>query len=259
MPRRAVVTGIAVVALAVPALAPPVADAARFGKRTLSQGSSGSDVRTLQRYLTRAGFRVRADGMYGRATTRAVRRFERNLELRVDGVFSRRDARALTSTLTPHVSGGATYVAPPRPPRRDQTVAGEKARLTADGFAIPPASAPPAVKAVIAAGNVIAKKPYKWGGGHGRWNDSGYDCSGSVSYALHGGGLLASSMPSGGFMNWQQAGRGKWITTRANGGHIYMIVAGLRFDTSAVRVAGSRWTTVMRSARGFSGRHPRGY
>ena len=107
-----------------------------------------------------------------------------------------------------------------------------------------PADAPAAVKAVIAAGNRIATKPYKYGGGHARWEDSGYDCSGSVSYALHGGGLLSSSMPSGGFTSWGASGQGRWITIYANSGHMYMVVAGLRFDTSGA--SPSRWQSDMR-------------
>ena len=85
---------------------------------------------------------------------------------------------------------------------------------------------------MIAAGNRIAKKPYKYGGGHAKLRDSGYDCSGSVSYALRGGKLMRGAMDSGGFMRWGRSGRGTWITIRANRGHAYMIVAGLRFDTS---------------------------
>jgi cell wall-associated NlpC family hydrolase len=255
--RRTAPAVIAVLLTAMTAaILPATAGAARFGSRTLAQGSVGSDVKTLQRYLTRAGYRVGADGEFGARTRRAVRRFERDLELRVDGVVTRRDARVLKRAITPVPTGGATYVPPPP---KQLVTPGEKAKLTPDGFAIPPASAPPAVKAAILAGNKIAKKPYKWGGGHGRWEDSGYDCSGSVSYVLHAAGLLSSSMPSGGFMNWGARGRGKWFTIRSHGSHMYAVIAGLRFDTSASRIAGSRWTTQMRSARGFSGRHPAGY
>jgi hypothetical protein len=101
--------------------------------------------------------------------------------------------------------------------------------------------------------------PYRYGGGHGRWKDTGYDCSGSVSYALHGGGLLDASMPSGGFTSWGESGPGKWITTYANGGHMYMVVAGLRFDTSGRSRTGSRWQKSMRSSSGFTVRHPEGF
>ena len=127
-----------------------------------------------------------------------------------------------------------------------------------DGMAVAPASAPEEVKEMIEAGNRIATKPYKYGGGHGRWRDSGYDCSGSVSYVLHAAGLLTTPMDSSGFMSYGRRGRGSWVTIRTNPGHAYIIVAGLRFDTSARKVSGSRWTDEMRSARGYTGRHPKG-
>jgi hypothetical protein len=111
---------------------------------------------------------------------------------------------------------------------------------------------------VIAAGNVIAKEPYKWGGGHGRWDDDGYDCSGSVSYALHGAGLLDSPLVSGDFAHWGDRGNGRWITIYANADHVYMVVAGIRFDTSARSRTGSRWTTEDRSSAGFAVTHPDG-
>lgn len=133
---------------------------------------------------------------------------------------------------------------------------GAKARLTRRGFAIPPAAAPPRVKKVIRAGNRIAKKPYKWGGGHGRLYDSGYDCSGSISFTLQKARLMRGSLASTGFMSWGRRGRGKWITIYSNPGHAYMVVAGLRFDTSARKRTGSRWTREMRSRRGYRATHP---
>lgn len=145
-------------------------------------------------------------------------------------------------------SGGAQF-APP---------VGERARLTRAGLAIAPRSAPAEVVAAIRAANRIARKPYRYGGGHGRWRDTGYDCSGSVSFALHAAGLLRRPLASGGLMRWGSRGRGRWITTYANAGHAYMVVAGLRFDTSARKRTGSRWTRVMRSARGYKRRHALG-
>jgi hypothetical protein len=139
------------------------------------------------------------------------------------------------------------------------TAHGAKARLTSTGLAIPPAAAPPRVQAAIRAGNRIAKKPYKWGGGHAILNDSGYDCSGSVSFALRGGRLMTSSMASTGFMSWGRRGKGRWITIRANSGHVYMVIAGLRFDTSARGIGGSRWTAQMRSPHGYVATHPPGF
>ena len=135
---------------------------------------------------------------------------------------------------------------------------GEQATLGADGLAVAPDSAPQQVKDIIAAGNEIASKPYKYGGGHGRWKDTGYDCSGSMSYAFHGAGMLDTALDSTGFMSWGDAGKGTWVTTYANAGHSYMVVAGLRFDTSGATADGSRWHTSMRSGRGYTVRHPEG-
>jgi cell wall-associated NlpC family hydrolase len=132
---------------------------------------------------------------------------------------------------------------------------GPRARVLKDGTAIAPDNAPEPVKRVIQAGNAISKLPYKWGGGHGAWRDNGYDCSGSVSFALAGAGLLRSPLTSGAFARWGAAGPGKWITIYANGGHVFMFVAGLRFDTSGQGRAGTRWQDASRSVGGFSVRH----
>lgn len=164
-------------------------------------------------------------------------------------------APAAAGAATTTANGGAVAGKPPVVPT---SVPGGKAKLTRTGRAIPPAAAPVQVQAAIRAGNRIAKKPYKWGGGHALLNDTGYDCSGSVSYALRGGKLMTSSMASTGFMSWGRRGPGRWITVRANGGHVYMLIAGLRFDTSARSSTGSRWTTQMRSPRGFVATHPAG-
>ena len=224
----------------------PAADAARYGSRTLKRGMEGSDVKTLQRYLTKAGYRTTRDGQFGRGTVRNVKRFERKKELRVNGVVIRSDAR-----LIKRAAAAAS-------PQDDTAPSPTRARIR-NGLAIAPASAPPRVKQVIAAANKIAKKPYVYGGGHGDGESSGYDCSGSVSYALKGGRMLGRSLDSTGFMSYGKPGRGKWITTRANSGHAYMIVAGLRFDTSARKRTGTRWSRRMRSPRGYTARHPRGF
>jgi hypothetical protein len=125
------------------------------------------------------------------------------------------------------------------------------------GQAQAPGGAPPAVGLVMAAGNAIAGLPYLYGGGHGGFKDTAYDCSGSISYALAAAGLVTSPMSSGPFMSWGQPGPGKWITVYANAGHAYMVVAGWRFDTSALR-GGTRWTRAMRPSGGFVARHPPG-
>jgi hypothetical protein len=111
---------------------------------------------------------------------------------------------------------------------------------------------------MIEAGNVIARSPYKWGGGHGKWTDNGYDCSGSVSFVLASAGYLESPLASGPLMSWGEPGPGKWVTIYAHAGHVWMTVAGIRFDTSGARVTGSRWQNEMRSTAGFVARHPRG-
>jgi peptidoglycan hydrolase CwlO-like protein len=122
----------------------------------------------------------------------------------------------------------------------------------------PPAGAPAAVAQVIAAGNAIATLPYIWGGGHGSFHASGYDCSGSVSYALAAAGLLSSPLDSTGFESWGLPGPGRWITVYANATHAWMVVAGWRFDTVALAEGGTRWSQAMASTGGFVARHPPG-
>jgi hypothetical protein len=135
-----------------------------------------------------------------------------------------------------------------------------KARLLKNGMLIPPKSAPPRVKAVIAAANRIRTKPYIWGGGHARWQDRGYDCSGSVSYALHGGSFLESPLPSGPMEKWGLPGEGRWITVYANGGHAYAVIAGVRWDTSGdASGTGPRWHEDLRDNVGYVARHPAGF
>jgi cell wall-associated NlpC family hydrolase len=136
---------------------------------------------------------------------------------------------------------------------------GPQARVLPDGTAQAPEDAPDVVKRVILAANEIAKFPYKWGGGHGAWRDNGYDCSGSVSFALAGAGLLDRPLASGGFFDYGDPGPGEWITIYTNPGHMFMVVAGLRFDTSGRGRAGTRWQEAPRSVRGFVVRHPPGF
>jgi cell wall-associated NlpC family hydrolase len=228
------------------------AQAAEYASRTLKVGSSGSDVRALQRYLDSAGYDTDIDGQFGPGTRDSVMDFETAEERRANGKASRSEQllvreRAEATEATEPVAEEPVSEAPV-----------EEAYLDDDGLAVAPESAPEQVKAIIAAGNEIAAKPYKYGGGHGRWRDSGYDCSGSLSYVLHAAGLLDTPLDSSGFMRWGERGRGQWVTIRSNPSHAYMIVAGLRFDTSARRVTGNRWSDEMRSARGFAGRHPEG-
>jgi cell wall-associated NlpC family hydrolase len=136
-----------------------------------------------------------------------------------------------------------------------------QATLTSDGLAVAPIGAPAAVQEVIAAGNEIARLPYRYGGGHMTYEDTAYDCSGSISYVFAAAHLLDHTVVSGDLENWGKAGPGKWITVFANAGHTFMYVAGLRFDTVALAETGSRWSD--RSAnepdlKTFSVRHPAG-
>lgn len=154
-----------------------------------------------------------------------------------------REARASLANFTKHLNTTAFLQTGPR------------ARVLRDGTAVAPENAPDVVKRVIMAANEIAKFPYKWGGGHGAWRDNGYDCSGSVSFALAGAGLLRSPLTSGGFLGYGSPGRGRWITIYTHYGHIFMVVGGLRFDTSGQGRAGTRWQDEPRSTAGFAMRH----
>jgi septal ring factor EnvC (AmiA/AmiB activator) len=134
---------------------------------------------------------------------------------------------------------------------------GQEAEVINESEASAPASAPQAVKDVVSAGNAIATTPYIWGGGHGSFESEGYDCSGAVSYALHGGGLLESPLDSTGLETWGEPGPGRWITVYANSGHAWMVVAGIAFDT--VGGPGPRWHDPwVDSPEGFIARHPAG-
>ena len=229
---------------------PPAAEArGKLGDRTLHKGSHGRDVRSLQRALTRLGHRTVADGVYGRATRRSVRGYERSEALKADGVVSRRQGRGIRKRLR--------RLRDARTPTEPQVPA---VTLAADGrTAVAPPDAPAEVQAAVEAANRITDKPYRYGGGHGRWEDRGYDCSGAVSYVLHGAGLLGASMASSGFMGWGEVGRGRWITVYAHGGHAYIVIGGLRFDTSGRGERGPRWRPEPRSARGYRIRHPEGF
>jgi cell wall-associated NlpC family hydrolase len=143
-------------------------------------------------------------------------------------------------------------------PQATPPTSGQTAVLGSDGLAVAPIGAPQAVKDAIAAANAIASYPYVWGGGHGSFESSGYDCSGAVSYALHGAGLLTSPLDSTGLTTWGEPGEGNWISVYGNSGHVYAVIAGLRWDTSDTGGTGPSWHTDMRSSAGFIPRHPAG-
>jgi hypothetical protein len=178
---------------------------------------------------------------------------------------------------TPSTGGTAFEEEPPPPPMLEPglwsgpEVPGTKAALLADGTAAAPADAPAQVKQAIWAANALQALPYRYGGGHNLEFDvaDGADCSGTVSFALHAGGLLKVPLDSGSFMSWGRGGRGAWITVFTNPGHAYAKIAGLRLDTSvagmsrtakgfaaSVFESGPRWRPLGRSPRGFIKRHP---
>jgi peptidoglycan hydrolase CwlO-like protein len=135
-----------------------------------------------------------------------------------------------------------------------------RATIDSNGDAIPPSNAPLAVRGAIEAANQIDNLPYIWGGGHGSFTASGYDCSGAVSFALHGGGLLSSPLDSTGFEVWGASGAGNWITVFANSGHAWAMIAGLRWDTAGNGSDGPRWSTELNeNTADFVARHPAGY
>jgi len=216
-----------------------------FGGRLLKTGMRGPSVREMQEYLSAAGFPVTDDGSFGSATQQAVIGFEASKSLTQDGIMSLAVANALRAAVT----------------AVDSNNTGQNAVLTPQGLAVAPVNAPPVVKEVIAAANQIATLPYIYGGGHAAWTDTGYDCSGSTSFALHGAGLISAPEDSGELESYGQPGPGVWITLWANGGHVYMNIAGLWFDTAAQSSANGqdRWsTTRISSASGFVERHPGG-
>jgi hypothetical protein len=163
-------------------------------------------------------------------------------------------------------SGGASFAPGPGPQStpRHPVVQGSVAKIVG-GLAYAPSYAPIQVQRAIWAGDQIRHKPYCYAGGHGRWNDSCYDCSGTVSYVLHAAGLLNTSMDSGELMSWGQKGAGAWITVYTNPGHAFIEIAGIRFDTSSEQDprpapgSGPRWRPLVASAAGFVARHPTGF
>jgi peptidoglycan hydrolase-like protein with peptidoglycan-binding domain len=223
--RRRALLLTALIVTAVPGTAAAARPHWHLGDRPLRVGATGHDVRVLQDFLTRDGFPTAVDGGFGPATRTAVRHFQTAAGLTASGTVGPKTVAALRR-------GAASATAP--------------------------LGAPDAVVAAIDAGNRIAKLPYRYGGGHKSFDDTAYDCSGSVSYALHAAGLLTNTETSGELESFGEAGPGSWITIYANADHVYAVIAGVRFDTSGQRQAGSRWQAAMRSGSGFVVRHPAG-
>jgi peptidoglycan hydrolase-like protein with peptidoglycan-binding domain len=233
-------------AAAVPPPSPPtVLSSGGVEAGSPSPAPTGS-VRLLQRRLG-----LSPDGVFGPATARAVKRFQATHGLGQDGVV-----------------GAATWAA--------LGVRGRHPVLQAAGTTVPAAGAGPAGDAVpvttppptgtiptpiilaVGAADRIARLPYRWGGGHASWAAAGYDCSGSVSYVLHGAGLLSSPEDSGELEAYGAAGPGRWITIYANARHVFMTIGGLRFDTSGQSAAGTRWQLPEPTPAGYVVRHPLG-
>jgi peptidoglycan hydrolase CwlO-like protein len=199
--------------------------------------------------------RTRAELEQRRADLVSLRRARQR---QLDGLESRGQAladnlAAISDQLQTSPSGPTSSIPAPLAP-------GDRAQVLPNGDAAAPASAPAAVKAVIAAGNQINETPYIWGGGHGSFVSSGYDCSGAVSYVLNAGGFLSSPLDSTGLETWGSPGAGRWITVYANSGHAFAAIAGISWDTVGdVSGTGPRWHTTPESGSGFIARHPDGY
>jgi peptidoglycan hydrolase-like protein with peptidoglycan-binding domain len=194
-----------------------------------SSANRGGGVEALQRALG-----IGADGVFGPGTEAAVKRYQSSNGLTADGVAGPATRSALGLGDGPVLRRGGS---------------GDRANRGGDDAKI---------AAMIAAGNRIASTPYVYGGGHGSFESSGYDCSGSVSYVLHGAGLLDSPLASGGFTSWGEPGEGERVTIYANAGHAYMVIDGRRFDTSGLSAAGTRWQPDDRSSAGYVAVHPPG-
>jgi hypothetical protein len=162
-------------------------------------------------------------------------------------------ATGATGTTAPALRGDSTWPSPP---------GGKYGTIRANGrTAYAPKNAPAAVKRMFRAANSITTKPYVWGGGHGRWYDRGYDCSGAVSFVLRAGGFLSRTMVSGELASWGVNGPGKWVQVYAKRTHVFMVIAGVRYDTTPwfPGEKGPRWRSTVRSTKGFALRHPMRY
>jgi peptidoglycan hydrolase-like protein with peptidoglycan-binding domain len=189
----------------------------RYGSRTLRRGMMGTDVEDLQNYLTLAGYPTSVDGDYGPRTASSMMKFQRASHMLITGVAVHGEEITLQHDVAKAVP---------------TTASAGQATLNTDGTATAPADAPGAVQNAVAAANSIIDDPYIYGGGHASFTDSGYDCSGAVSFALHGGDLLNSPEDSSQLESYGQAGPGQWITVYADASHAFVVIAGLAFNTA---------------------------
>jgi peptidoglycan hydrolase-like protein with peptidoglycan-binding domain len=239
-----------------PALAPVSQDGGsqHLGERTLRQGMRGHDVRVLQGYLTLAGFATAVDGDFGPGTKANVIKFEEANGLTANGVVTYAQSQVLRQVVAKAMTASGPV---------------SRATLNSDGTVTPPAGAPQAVVDAINAANSIIDKPYRVGGGHGKWNDSAYDCSGAVSFALHGANLLSAPEDSTQLESYGSPGPGRWMTIYADSAHTFIVIAGLAFDTAhwgptTPGGTGPRWLTAANATANLQDggnyviRHPSG-
>jgi peptidoglycan hydrolase-like protein with peptidoglycan-binding domain len=210
----------------------------------LKPGAVGSWVRTLQTDLTYVGYPTPIDGQFGATTQQTVNQFKQAHGFSADGIMGSQAWSALYAAV-----------------QQVENTPTSKARLNPDGSVTPPSNAPTIIQTMIAAANRIATKPYCYAGGHGKWNDSCYDCSGSVSYVLHAAGLLSVSEDSTQLESFGSRAAGQWVTIWANAGHTYMEIAGMFFDTAAQssNSLNDRWSKRnIENNSAFVVRHPTG-
>jgi peptidoglycan hydrolase-like protein with peptidoglycan-binding domain len=239
-----------------PVVAPVVQDGGsqHLGERTLHQGMRGHDVRVLQGYLTLAGFPTAVDGDFGPGTRGNVVNFQQTNGLTANGVVTYGQSQTLRQLVAKAMTADGPV---------------SKATLNSDGTVTPPAGAPQAVVDAINAANSIIDTPYRIGGGHGKFNDSAYDCSGAVSFALHGANLLSAPEDSTQLESYGSAGAGQWMTIYADASHTFIVIAGLAFDTAHYGPttpggSGPRWLTAanatsnLQDGGNYVVRHPSG-
>jgi peptidoglycan hydrolase-like protein with peptidoglycan-binding domain len=218
-------------------------------------GMTGTDVEYLQQYLTLAGFPTSIDGQFGPQTRTSVISFEQANDYHTNGIVNRAQATELRRDVnTASVATGTSE---------------QQATLNSNGTVTAPADAPASVQNAIAAANTIIDDPYIYGGGHASFTDVGYDCSGAVSFALHGGGLIASPEDSSQLETYGDAGPGQWITVYTDPEHAFVVIAGLAFDTAHYGATfpagtGPRWlepseaTANLSDGGDYVERHPAG-
>jgi peptidoglycan hydrolase-like protein with peptidoglycan-binding domain len=233
----------------------PVGAAPRTPVRSAPRPAASrlTGVKALQQRLG-----IAVDGNFGPMTKAAVKRFQRAHGLTPDGVVGAGTRAALGLGAGPVLrEAGSTATTTTPTTTRSQTTSGSQTTTPAPS-ATPSSGASAQIAAMATAGNAIATAPYVYGGGHGSFTSSGYDCSGSVSYVLHAAGLLSSPLDSTGLESYGAPGPGRYVTIYANAGHAFIVINGRRFDTIALAETGTRWSSTVGSTAGYVVRHPVG-